>query len=119
MTLGPEFQAVVADLLIALIQLALITLTGYAVKLVRTNVSQKQMDLALAVSQVVVGAVEQLAASGQIEYKRKMEIAIAKARDQARQWGLNLSDAQWNELLEAAVAAMKAAGEEIKAAPAA
>lgn len=119
MTLGPEFQAIIKDLIIALIQLAALILAGYAAKWVRTNVSQKQMDLALAVSQVVVAAVEQLAASGQIEYKRKMEIAIAKARDQARQWGLNLSDAQWNELLEAAVAAMKVAGEEIKAAPAA
>lgn len=118
MSLTPEIQAALADLFLALLQLALITLTGFAVKWVKTNVSQKQMDLALGVSQVVVGAVEQLAASGQIDYDRKMEIAIAKARDQAKQWGLNLSDEQWNGLLEAAVAAMKAAGEEIKAAPA-
>lgn len=77
------------------------------------------MDLAVSIAHVAVAAIEQLAASGQIDYKRKMELAIEMARDQAGKYGLAFTDDQWTQLIEAAVKAMKDAGEEIKAAPAA
>lgn len=119
MTLGPEFQAIIKDLVITLIQLAALILAGYAARWVRANVSRQQMELAVSITHVVVAAIEQLAATGQIEYKRKMELAIRMARDQAGKYGLTFTDDQWKQLIEAAVKAMKDAGEEIKAAPAA
>jgi hypothetical protein len=115
----PEIQDILVKLLIAVINLVILGLGYLGAKWAKANVSQKNMDLALNIAAVVVGAIEQLAAAGKIDYKRKMELAIQMARDQAAKWGLTFTDEQWKALLESAVKAMKDAGEEIKTAPAA
>lgn len=115
----PEIQDILTKLFIAIINLVILGLGYLGAKWAKANVSQKNMDLALNIAAVVVAAVEQLAAAGKIDYKRKMELAIQMARDQAAKWGLTFTDEQWQAILEAAVKAMKDAGEEIKKAPAA
>lgn len=115
----PEIQDILTKLFIAIVNLVILGLGYLGAKWAKANVSQKNMDLALNIAAVVVAAVEQLAAAGKIDYKRKMEMAIQVARDQAAKWGLTFTDEQWQAILEAAVKAMKDAGEEIKRAPAA
>lgn len=115
----PEIQDILTKLFIAIINLVILGLGYLGAKWAKANVSQKNMDLALNSAAVVVGAVEQLAAAGKIDYRRKMELAIQMARDQAAKWGLTFSDEQWEAILESAVKAMKDAGDEIKKAPAA
>lgn len=115
----PEIQDILTKLFIAIVNLVILGLGYLGAKWAKANVSQKNMDLALNIAAVVVAAVEQLAAAGKIDYKRKMEMAIQMARDQAAKWGLTFTDEQWQAILEAAVKAMKDAGEEIKRAPAA
>lgn len=115
----PEIQDILTKLFIAIVNLVILGLGYLGAKWAKANVSQKNMDLALNIAAVVVAAVEQLAAAGKINYKRKMEMAIQMARDQAAKWGLTFTDEQWQAILEAAVKAMKDAGEEIKRAPAA
>lgn len=115
----PEIQDILTKLFIAIINLVILGLGYLGAKWAKANVSQKNMDLALNIAAVVVAVVEQLAAAGKIDYKRKMELAIQMARDQAAKWGLTFTDEQWQAILEAAVKAMKDAGEEIKKAPAA
>jgi len=115
----PEIQDILTKLFIAIVNLVILGLGYLGAKWAKANVSQKNMDLALNIAAVVVAAVEQLAAAGKIDYKRKMEMAIQMAREQAAKWGLTFTDEQWQAILEAAVKAMKDAGEEIKRAPAA
>ena len=115
----PEVQDILAKLLMAVINLVILGLGYLGAKWAKANVSQKNMDLALNIAAVVVGAIEQLAAAGKIDYKQKMEMAIQMARNQAAKWGLTFTDDQWKALLESAVKAMKDAGEEIKHASAA
>lgn len=115
----PEIQDILTKLFIAIVNLVILGLGYLGAKWAKANVSQKNMDLAINIAAVVVAAVEQLAAAGKIDYKRKMEMAIQMARDQAAKWGLTFTDEQWQAILEAAVKAMKDAGEEIKRAPAA
>jgi hypothetical protein len=113
----PEIQDILVKLLIAVINLLILGLGYLGAKWAKANVSQKNMDLALNIAAVVIAAVEQLAAAGKIDYKRKMEAAIQMARDQAAKWGFSFTSEQWETLLESAVKAMKDAGEEIKEAP--
>lgn len=115
----PEIQDILVKLLIAAINLLILGLGYLGARWAKANVSQKNMDLALNIAAVVVGAVEQLAAAGNVDYKRKMEMAIQMARDQAAKWGLTFTDEQWQALLESAVKAMNQAGEDIKHAPSA
>jgi hypothetical protein len=113
----PEIQDILIKLLIAVINVIILGIGYLGAKWAKANVSQKNMDLAINVAQVAVGAAEQLADAGKIEYKKKFETAIALARDQAAKYGLKFTDEQWKALLEASVKAMKDAGEEIKTAP--
>lgn len=114
----PEMQTVIKDLLLNLFQLAVLVATYYAARWVRAKISAEQMELAASIVNVVVGAVEQLAAAGKIDYQSKFDEALKRAKAQAAKWGLTLGDEEWEDLIEAAVKALKDAGEEIKRAPA-
>lgn len=117
--MDPRIVSAAQEILIGLIQIFALIVATYIAKWVKTHVSQKQMNLAIDIAQVAVAAVEQLAASRQVDVKEKFAKAVMLARDQAGKYGLTFTDDQWKQLIEAAVKAMKDAGEEIKAAPAA
>ncbi len=113
----PEIQMVAKDLVLGLLQLALLIATGYAVRWVKANISTKQMELAASIGDVVVGAAEQLAAAGYIDYESKYQEALDRAKAQAKRWGFELSEGEWEDFIQDAVKAMKNAGQEIKRAP--
>jgi PIN domain nuclease of toxin-antitoxin system len=115
--LDPRIVSSIQEVLIGLIQILALILATYAAKYVKAHVSAKQMDLAMSVAQIAVQAVEQLAASKQIDLKDKYSKALMLARDGAAKYGLKFTDDQWEQLIEAAVKSMKDAGEEIVSAP--
>ncbi|NPV30493.1 MAG: hypothetical protein HPY58_12765 [Firmicutes bacterium] len=117
--MDPRIVAAVQEILIGCIQIVILVGATYVAKWVKAHVSKKQMDLAVDIARVAVAAVEQLAASRQIDIRKKFDEALKMARDQAAKYGLAFTDEQWRAIIEAAVKAMKDAGEEIKAAPAA
>lgn len=109
----PRVMDLIASILLGLLQLLLLVVGGYAVSWLKANVSRKALDLAQSIAQVAVQAAEQLAAANKIDYKKKFETAIMLARDQAKKWGLNFTDSQWEGFIEAAVKQMKELGEEL------
>ena len=113
MNFSPEMQALVAEILTSLVKLLVLVIGGLVVNYVKANVSKKNLDLAMSVANLAVQAVEQLAASKQIDVKEKFDKALMLARDQAAKWGLAFTDDQWEGFIEAAVKAMKDAGGEL------
>lgn len=116
--MDPRIVSAAQEILIGLIQVLALVIATYAAKWVKAHVSAKQMELGMNIAGLAVAAVEQLAASKQIDIEEKYSKALMLARDQAAKYGLTFSEAQWEGLVEAAVKAMKDAGEEIKTAPA-
>ncbi len=117
--MDPRIVSAIQEVLIGLIQILALVVATYAAKWVKAHVSAKQMELAMNIAMLAVNAVEQLAASKQIDIEEKYMKALMLARDQAAKYGLKFTDDQWEQMIEASVKAMKDAGEEIKSAPAA
>ena len=115
--MDPRLVSAIQEILIGLIQIIAIVAATYAAKYVKAHVSQKQMELAMNVASIAVNAVEQLAASKQIDIKEKFNKALMFARDGAAKYGLAFSDDQWEQLIEATVKALKDAETEIKTSP--
>ena len=115
--MDPRIVSAAQEVLIGLIRIIALVVATYAAKWVKAHVSAKQLELGENIAGLAVAAVEQLAASKQINLDEKFSTAVKFARDQAAKYGLAFSDGQWEGLVEAAVKAMKDAGEEIKIAP--
>jgi D-serine dehydratase len=101
------------QVLSTVIEAIIVILAGLLLALARRYLSQQQIAIARTVAETAVGAVEQLAASGVIDPRSKLERAMVRARDLATQHGIVLTDDQWRTLLEGAVKAMKQASAEL------
>lgn len=86
----------------------------WAVSYVKAHFTDKQIDMGSKIASIVVNAVEQLAASKQIDLNQKKEEAVAMLSEYAKKVGLKLSPEQINALIEEAVKTMKEMGGELK-----
>ena len=116
--MDPRITEAISQILIALLQVLGVILAGWAAKYVKARFTQTQIEKAERIAEIVVNAVEQMAAANGINYQAKFEEALKMARELAAGQGLAFNDAQWEGLIEAAVKQMKDIGTEIKKAPA-
>lgn len=111
--LDPRIQEALVGLVIAIITWAISEAAVAIKKAAYSRFSKDQLELASSIASVAVGAVEQLAASGKITLP-KYDEALVMVKDLASKVHITLTDTQWKSMIEAAVAAMKAMGDEFK-----
>ncbi|WP_067936410.1 phage holin, LLH family [Alicyclobacillus kakegawensis] len=104
----------VVNALIGVLSMALTAGAAYAARWLRSHVRSETLGRLLEVGEVIVNAVEQAAAAGILTVPKK-DAAVQRLRDWAAQEGVQLSDEQISDIIEAAVKAMKDAGNELKA----
>lgn len=117
--MDPRISNALVTVVVALIGVFGVLIEHWAKKLVQANFTAKQIQIAQDVAAVIVDAVEEMGAAGIIDYKSKFAAALRRVKDLAASKGVVLSDEQWQSMIEAAVAQMKAMGQEIKKVPAA
>lgn len=83
-------------------------------KLVKAKTTKEQRDIVLGIVHGVVQTVEQLYRTGVIGKPAKFNEAVMRARDSLETAGLNPSDSQLADMIEAAVKAMTDFGTEFK-----
>ncbi|MCL6634006.1 MAG: phage holin family protein [Alicyclobacillus herbarius] len=109
-----QVVSAVVNALIGVLSIALSAGAVYAARWLRSHVRSETLGRLFEVGDVIVNAVEQAAAAGLITVPKK-DAAVQRLRDWAAQEGVKLSDAQINDIIEAAVKAMKDGGQELKA----
>ncbi len=110
---GSAFTALLSDL----VRLLVLVLGTYGAAFVRSHYAASQIQRAEGIGRTAVWAVEQLAASAGWDSKAKYGRALGFARRLAARTGLRLTDEQWQAILEAAVASLRAVGAELPTAP--
>ncbi|WP_026963064.1 phage holin, LLH family [Alicyclobacillus herbarius] len=109
-----QVVSAVVNALIGVLSIALSAGAVYAARWLRSHVRSETLGRLFEVGDVIVNAVEQAAAAGLITVPKK-DAAVQRLRDWAAREGVKLFDAQINDIIEAAVKAMKDAGQELKA----
>jgi hypothetical protein len=110
----PRIADALVQVVVMLIGLLAALIEIYGVKWLKSRVSNDHLKIARDIASVVVDAVEALAANGVIDYKGKFAEALRRVKDMAASRGIALTDEQWQSMIEAAVAAMKQIGGELK-----
>lgn len=112
--MDPRLTDALVTLVVSLIGLLAMFLEVYGVKYLKARFTEKEIATARKIAEIVVDAVEELGAAGVIDYKSKFAEALRRVKDMASSRGITLSDEQWQAMIEAAVAAMKSLGDELK-----
>lgn len=89
-------------LLSVVLEAIIVLIGGFVVSWLRTRVNAAKLDKAITIAEIVVPAVEQ-AFAGVLHGTKKLEWALEWAKDLAAKHGVNLTDEQWQALIEQAV----------------
>lgn len=100
-------QTAVFNVLKDLIVLAGTVGLGFVTNYVHKYYMAKQIETAKGIAVLVVTFVEQVAASLGLTSRAKLQLAIERAKALAAKIGLNLTDQQWETLIEAALGELK------------
>ena len=103
-----------ADLLSAALVALVLAATYYLRGWAKQHLNQQHYNLAEDLARAAVRAVEMMAANSGWNSEQKKQEALALIKPLAASYGIKLTDEQWSALIEAAVKALQAWGEEVK-----
>ncbi|MGB9781483.1 MAG: phage holin, LLH family [Moorellaceae bacterium] len=107
-------EQLITKTLTDLIQLIIVVLGGMLINYLRKKFTQQQIDQALQIAEIAVKAAEAIGAANGFDGKAKFQQALVFVKQLAAKHGINLTDEQWQGIIEAAVHQLKALGEELK-----
>ena len=93
--------------------LAVIFVTGYVIPWLKRHIKSRKLNQLLTIGGIVVQAVEQEAKAGLLTIPKK-QAAIESMKAWAADVGIHVTDAQINDVIEAAVLALHTGGTVLK-----
>ena len=102
-----DIQTAVFAVLKDLIVLAGTVVLGFVTNYVHKYLTAQQIEVAEDLAVLAVTFVEQVAASLGLTNPEKLQLAIQRAKTLAAKVGINLTDQQWETLIEAVLGELK------------
>lgn len=101
--MNADTQVLIYNLLKDLVILVISVLAGYVIKYVNSHFKATQVETAKSVASMAVTYSEQVSGLLGLKSRDKFNAALEKAKLFAKSHGLNLTDAQWEGLIEEAL----------------
>lgn len=102
-----DINAIIAQTLTDVIRLVIAVLGGMLINYLHKHLTQQQLNKAWETATIAVKAAEAIGYANGFDGKAKFQQALTLARSTAEKYGIRLTDAQWQALIEAAVQELK------------
>jgi hypothetical protein len=104
----------VQEILFNVVLLLISALVAYATQFIRKRMAQRDIETALLIAEIAVGAVEQISRHRGFSDKTRLAAAMTHAKRMAQRAGIVQTDEQWRALIEHAVGEMNRARDDLR-----